>query len=373
MRTSVVGPLGIGIVGCGGAASELVRAARESDQVRVVAVHDVVAGRATELAATAHARVQPGLRDLLADPVVEAVYVSLPHDQLAPTAIAALEAGRHVLVEKPLAIDAAGVRAVRAAATSARRAVGVMFELRAVASMATARDLVRAGAIGPIRAVRIRTLIDKPATYWRAGPSGRGGDPWRASRTRAGGGVVLMNAIHQVDLVRWITGLEVERVAAETQAGVAGVEVEDVAAATFRYEGGAVGSLVAAAHAPGAAGEETIELDGTDGALRLGDPYLPSPDLRLFLRRGHGRLTAGRWTRLRPAPVDAWTVTLDAFAAAIRAGRPPQPGLEDAAAALTTVLSVYRAAALGRVVTIRPARRPRPPATPTVNDPHDAR
>ena len=336
----------------------------------------MVAGRdprRRELAATAHARVQPGLRDLLADPVVEAVYVSLPHDQLAPTAIAALEAGRHVLVEKPLAIDAAGVRAVRAAATGARRGVGVMFELRAVASMATARDLVRAGAIGPIRAVRIRTLIDKPETYWRAGPSGRGSDPWRASQTRAGGGVVLMNAIHQVDLVRWITGLEVERVAAETQAGVAGVEVEDVAAATFRYEGGAVGSLVAAAHAPGAAGEETIELDGTDGALRLGDPYLPSPDLRLFLRRGHGRLTAGRWTRLRPAPVDAWTVTLDAFAAAIRAGRPPQPGLEDAAAALTTVLSVYRAAALGRVVTIRPARRPRPPATPTVNDPHDAR
>jgi predicted dehydrogenase len=373
MRPAAVPPLGIGIVGCGGAASELVRAAAGSDQVRVVAVHDVVVARAAELAATAHARVQPGLRDLLSDPLVEAVYVSLPHDLLAPTTIAALEAGRHVLVEKPLAIDAAGVRAVRAAATTARRAVGVMFELRAVASMAAARSLVRAGAIGPIRAVRIRTLIDKPATYWRAGPSGRGGDPWRANRTRAGGGVVLMNAIHQLDLVRWITGLEVERVAAEAQAGVAGVEVEDLSAATVRYAGGAVGSLVAAAHAPGAAGEETIELDGTDGAVRLGDPYLPSPDLRVFLRRDHGRLKAGRWTRLRPAPVDAWAMTLDAFAAAIRAGRPPEPGLEDAATALATVLALYRAAELGRVVRIRPAQRPRPPAPPGVGDRHDAR
>lgn len=354
--------LGLGIVGCGGAASELVRAAAASSAVRIVAVHDVVGPRATELAAVAGARVHAGLDDLLADPAIEAVYVSLPHDLLAPTAVAALEAGRHVLVEKPVAIDAAGIRVVAAAAARGRRTVGVMFELRAVASMAFARDLVRAGAIGPIRAVRIRTLIDKPATYWRAGPSGRGGDPWRASRARAGGGVVLMNAIHQFDLVRWITGLEVERVAAETRAGVPGVDVEDAAAATFGYAGGALGSLVAAAHAPGAAGEETIELDGSDGALRIGDPYLPSPELRVFLRRGHGRLAAGRWTRLRPAPVDAWGATIDAFAAAIRAGRAPEPGLTDAAAALATVLALYRAAELGRVVRVRPPRQPgRPP------------
>ena len=69
-------------------------------------------------------------------------------------------------------------------------------------------------------------------------------------------------------------------------------------------------------------------------------------------------------------------MTLDAFAAAVRAGRPARAGLEDAAAALATVLAIYRAAELGRVVTIRPPRlprRPRPPTPPTVDDPNDAR
>jgi predicted dehydrogenase len=349
----------------------------QSADVRIAALHDFVTARATELAAIAGAGVQTDFGGLLADSAVEAVYISLPHDLLAPTAVAALDAGRHVLVEKPLAIDRAGLRAVRAAAARARRQVGVMFELRAIASMATARELVRAGAIGPVRAVRMRTLIDKPATYWLAGPSGRGRDPWRASRARAGGGIVLMNAIHQLDLVRWITGLEVERVTAEVAAGIPGLDVEDVAAATVRYTEGAIGSLAAAAHAGGAVGEETIEIDGAFGALRLGDPYLPSPSLRVHLRRDHDGLRAGRWIPIRPRPVDAWAVTLDAFAAAIRAGRPPEPGLADAAAALETVLAIYRAARLGRVVNVRslagrPGRSgpsPAAAARPTPEDP----
>ncbi|HUQ79076.1 MAG TPA: Gfo/Idh/MocA family oxidoreductase [Patescibacteria group bacterium] len=354
-------PLGLGIVGCGGAAAELVRAAAGSVFVRIVALHDVVAARAQELAGTSGSRIHASLSDLLEDPGVDAAYVSLPHDLLAATAVAALDAGRHVLIEKPLAIDAAGLRSIRVAAERAGLEVGVMFELRAVASVAAARELVAAGAIGDIRSVRIRTLIDKPATYWTAGPSGRGSDPWRARRQRAGGGVVLMNTIHQLDLVRWIAGLEVARVAAETAAGIAGVDVEDVAAATFRYTNGAIGSLVAAAHAPGAAGEETVEFDGTAGALRLGDPYGAAPDLRIHLRRAHGRHRAGRWIRIRPAAADAWAVTLDAFAAAIQAGRAPEPGLDDGAAALTTVLALYRAAASGHSVTVPPPGSSEPP------------
>jgi hypothetical protein len=76
---------------------------------------------------------------------------------------------------------------------------------------------------------------------------------------------------------------------------------------------------------------------------------------------------------LRLGPTALCLSELDAFAAAIRAGRPPEPGLEDAATALATVLALYRAAELGRVVRIRPAQRPRPPAPPGVGDRHDAR
>lgn len=353
-------PLGLGIVGCGGAALDVVRSLGGSRSARVVAVHDREPAPAADLAARTGARVHSRLDDLLADPGVEAVYVALPHDLLAATAIAALQAGRHVLVEKPLATSRAEVERVRAAADAAGRSVGVMFELRHIAIVAAATNLVRSGALGRIRVVRIRTLIDKPSAYWTSGPTGRVADPWRASRARAGGGVVLMNAIHQLDVLRAVTGLEVVRVGAETAAGIDGVEVEDVAVATLRFDDGAVGSLVASAHAPGANAGETIEIDGTGGALRLGDPYTATPRLDLFLRAASGDQPAGQWIAIEPAVIDPWAAALDDFAHAIRAGRAPVPGIDDAQAALATVLAIYESAERRTVVDVRRSFDPVP-------------
>jgi predicted dehydrogenase len=360
-------PLGFAIVGCGGAARDIARAIDGTPDAHLVAVHDLDRERAAALATDGgrRATVMPSLGSLLREDGVDAVVVALPHDRLAPTAVAALRAGRQVLVEKPGATTGRAIRAIRDAAATADRSVGVMFELRRVASVAVARELVRGGALGRLRTVRIRTLIDKPAGYWSAGPTGAVSDPWRASRRRAGGGVVLMNTIHQLDLVRAITGLEPLAVAGLTQAGVAGVEVEDIASATIAWSGGVVGSLVAAAHAAGAAGEETIELDGDAGALRLGDPYAAQPEVRWFLRSAAGE----GWRVARPAGVDPFVATIGAYVDAIRAGRPPVPGLADADAALATVLALYRSARTGRFEPVRPvttARSPYPPTSPEV-------
>jgi UDP-N-acetyl-2-amino-2-deoxyglucuronate dehydrogenase len=353
-------PLGLGIVGCGGAAVDVVRSLAGSTSVRVVAVHDREPAPAADLAARTGASLHSGLGDLLADPAVEAVYVALPHDLLAATAIAVLRSARHVLVEKPLATSRAGLEEVRAAAAEAGRAVGVMFELRHVPTVAAVADLVGSGALGRIRMIRIQTLIDKPPAYWTSGSTGRVADRWRASALRAGGGVVLMNAIHQLDLVRVMTGREVVRVGAEVAAGIDGVDVEDVAAATLRFDDGAVGSLVASAHAPGASAGETIEIDGTGGALRLGDPYASSPRLDLFLRAATGDHPAGRWIAIEPPVIDPWAAALDDFARALRAGRPPAPGLDDAEAALATVLAIYESAERRTVVDVHRSFDPVP-------------
>lgn len=353
MSTLNGGLVGLGVVGCGGAALDVVRAVAGSSGVRVVAVHDRDPARAQDLARRSGARIRPDLDSLLSDPAVDAVYVALPHDLLAPTTVAALGHGRHVLAEKPLAVDRRGIASVRAAAAAAGRSVGVLFELRFVATVPAATDLVRSGVLGAIRQVRIRTLIDKPPAYWSSGPTGQVTDPWRASRARAGGGVVLMNAVHQLDLVRSIVGQEVVRVAAETEPGIAGVEVEDVAAATLRFADGAIGSLVASAHAPGANAGETIEIDGTDGALRLGDPYADPPRLELYLRDPHLDHPGGGWIDIKPAAVDPWAAAVGSFADALRSGRPPIPGLDDAEAALATVLALYESAAHRTVVAVR--------------------
>jgi predicted dehydrogenase len=165
-----------------------------------------------------------------------------------------------------------------------------------------------------------------------------------------------MNAIHQLDLARAITGLEPLRVAGLVDAGVRGVEVEDAAVATIAWSEGVLGSLVAAAHAPGATASETIEIDGDAGALRLDDLYQPRPQLEWFRRptSPDPNPGSGTWQRERLHATDPFAATITGFAEAIRTGRPLVPGLADADVALATVMALYRSARSGRFEPVRP-------------------
>lgn len=347
-------PVGLGIVGCGGAALDVCDALDRLPEVRLVAVHDRARELAEGLAAPRGAAVHDSLDALLADPGVEAVYVALPHDLLAPVSEQALLAGRHVLVEKPMALDPATALRVGRLAASRGLVLGVAFQSRASAPVIEARRLVAAGAIGEIRAARIRTVIDKPPDYWRRGPSGRSIDDWRGRQDRSGGGVVLMNSIHQLDVLRFVTGLEVDRVSGEVARFVPGVEVEDAAAATLRLTNGAIASLSASAHSPGAAGDETIEIDGSEGRLDLPDAYAHGR-LRVFLRGAAGTIPSAVWTEVAEPAGDGHIGLLRAFASAVRSGTTPLAGAADAAAALAIVRAIYRASASGRAV--RPGGR----------------
>jgi predicted dehydrogenase len=210
-----------------------------------------------------------------------------------------------------------------------------------------ARTLVRGGAIGRINAVRIRTLIDKPLDYWRVGLTRRSDSPWRGQIARAGGGVVLMNATHQLDLVASITKLKVMSVAGLIDTFGSGIEVEDAASAVFRFSNGAIGSLVAGAHVPGAVDDETLEIDGSLGQLTL-DPY--SGRLALYLRRSwHGK-PSGRWLEMEVNGNDPFVPALRSFVAAIRASSQPAVGAPEARAVLATVTAIYLSAAEGRTV-----------------------
>jgi predicted dehydrogenase len=353
-------PFGFGLVGCGGAARDIARGIAATPGARLVAVVDLDPERAATFARVNGASVEATLRALLGRDDVDAVVVALPHDRLASTAVAALRAGHHVLVEKPAATNTRALRSIRDAAARADRAVGVMFELRNVATIAAARDRIASGALGGVRAIRIRTLIDKPGSYWSSGPTGAVDDSWRTSRARAGGGVVLMNTIHQLDLVRAVTGLEPMRVAGSIAAGAPGVEVEDVAAATIEWSGGVIASLAAGAHVPGASRAETIEIDGDAGALRLGDPYDARPSLRWVVREQDpdDPPRPSPWRTIRPRAVDPFAATIASYVGAIRAGRAPVPGLPDVDVALATVLALYRSARTGRFETVRPVGLP---------------
>ena len=338
-------PVRFGIIGCGGAAVPVAEALAASSVAELAAVYDKLPALAEDLATRLGAGVHHSLESLLADTSLAAVYIAVPHNQLAPLATRALEAGKHVLVEKPMATTLADADALVALADARGLALGVFYELRHAAANVRARAMLQGGAIGRVIGVHCQTLIDKPKIYWQVGTAGRTRSAWRASLAQAGGGVVLMNTSHGLDTIRWLTGLEVVRVAGEIGTLAAeGVEVEDTASASLRFDNGAIGSLFVGAHLAGASEDERITLFGTEGQLRLPHLYGSNP-LKVFLRREWGGLAPNEWHVLPDERGPIYNRAVDDFAQAVRDGRPATTSGRDARQVLAIILALYEASA----------------------------
>ena len=332
-----------GIIGCGAAAVPVCEAIHNSEAAEIVVACDVDQELARDIGERFGIGVTAEVDAVLSHPEVDAVYIAVPHDLLAPFARQALEAGKHALVEKPMALTLQDADDLINLAEVRGLALGVFYELRYATPFVHARQLVRAGAIGRVIGVRIQTLIDKPAEYWQTGYTGRSVSPWRGQKARAGGGVLLMNTSHLLDAVRYITGLEVASVSAEIGTLVAVVEVEDTAAATLLYGNGAIGSLFAGVHLAGAAEAERCEIYGTEGQLLAPDPYAGG-DLRVFLRRAWQDIPGGAWHSLSWPPADVYSCAVADFARAVQQGAPAPIDGRDARRVLAIVLAMYQSA-----------------------------
>ena len=332
-----------GIVGCGTASIPVCEAINASPLMELAAVYDVNQDLARDLGQRFQARIMESLGALLSDSEVDVVYIAVPHYLLAALTKQTLEAGKHVLTEKPLAISLEDVDALIALANERNLTLGVYYEMRYAPAHAPARELIQGGAIGNIIGVQIQTLIDKPLTYWQSGYASRSVNPWRGIKAQAGGGVVLMNTSHLLDAVGYVTGLKVTSISAEIGTLTADVEVEDMAAATLRFNNGAIGSLFAGAHIHGAHAEEFCVIYGTQGQLRLPDPY-SSNSLRIFLNCDWGSFTAGKWHVIPTESVHVHQLALEDFARSVRSRQPAPINGQAARQVLATVLAIYRSA-----------------------------
>src|SRR5829696_2840959 len=310
-------PVRFGILGCGSASVPVGEAIVASPLAELAAVYDVNQELAKDLSGRFHVPAVESLGALLTHPGVDAVYIAVPHYLLASLTQQTLEAGKHALTEKPLATSLEEIDRLIALAEERQVSLGVFYEMRYAPAHAMAREYILAGAIGDIVGIQVQTLIDKPRTYWQSGYSGRSINPWRAVKAQAGGGVVLMNTSHLLDALLYVTGLTVTRVSAEIGTLVADVEVEDMATATLRFNNGAIGSLIAGAHISGAHNEELCSIYGTEGQIRLPDPYGSDP-LRIYLRRKWDKLNAGQWYSIALEPVRVYQQAVQGFARAVR-------------------------------------------------------
>jgi predicted dehydrogenase len=220
------------------------------------------------------AAVETDWRALIARDDVDLIDIAAPGDLHAPIAIAALEAGKHVLCEKPLANTLAEARAMHAvaeaaAAGGARAMVG--FNYRRVPALALARRLVAAGRLGDLRHLRAVYLQD-----WLTDPAAP--LTWRMQAARAGSGALGDLGAHIVDLARYLTGDEIAGVSALSAtftarrplaagAGTGPVTVDDAVVFTARLGSGALASFEATRCAAGRKNGLRIELNGSAGSL----------------------------------------------------------------------------------------------------------
>jgi predicted dehydrogenase len=344
-------PLRFGIVGCGSASVPVCEAIVASSLTELAAVYDVNYELATDLSGQFDVPAMATLDQLLTNPGVEAVYIAVPHYLLAPLTQQTLEAGKHTLTEKPLAMSLKDIDRLIAIAVERQLSLGVFYEMRYAPAHALARELIQAGAIGTIAGVQIQTLIDKPLAYWQAGYSRRSLNPWRGIKAQAGGGVVLMNTSHLLDALIYVTGLRVTSVAAEMGTLVANVEVEDMAAATLRFNNGAIGSLMAGAHISGADDEECCYIYGTEGQIRVPDPYGHDP-LRIHLKRTWGDFAAEQWHSIPTESVPVYQRAIDDFVQAVQSRQCAPIDAQAARQVLAIVLAIYESAAEKRTILI---------------------
>ena len=318
----------VAIVGCGLVGAKRARALGDS---RLVAVADTDDSRARRLAAESPGcAVEGDWRAAVARDDVEAVIVATTNDSLVPVARAAVEAGKHVLVEKPAARSPAELAPLAAAARERGVTVRVGFNHRFHPALRRARDIVADGELGPLMYVRGR--------YGHGGRAGYDRE-WRARPEVAGGGELLDQGVHLIDLARWFAG-DLALVAGHVGTFFWDMPVEDNGFVLLRGRKGAVAWL----HASWTEWKNlfSFEVFGRAGKLQvdgLGGSYGVERLTHYRMRPEMGPPDTAEWEY--PGDDPSWREEWAAFVQATRGASTANATLDDAAAALAIVHQVY--------------------------------
>jgi predicted dehydrogenase len=321
-------PLNVAIAGCGLIGR---KRAQSLAGARLAMCCDLDLGRAQALAAEhpgAHAATD--WRAIPASPHIDIAIVATTHDMLAPIAAAAAAAGKHVFIEKPGARRASELHPVAEAAGRSGALVRIGFSHRYHRAILKARQIFDSGAAGPLLFIR--------------GRYGHGGRPgyareWRADPALSGGGELLDQGVHMIDLARWFLG-DFTRVAGRTPTYFWEMPVEDNAFLLLETAAGQIAFL----HASWTEWKNmfSFEICGRDGKLEvtgLGSSYGTERLTFYKMKAEMGPPETTAWEF--PMADNSWETEFAEFLEDIRLHRQPRPGVEDAQAALRVVERVY--------------------------------
>lgn len=357
-------PVRVGLVGCGKVATIHAAALRSIPEAEFVAACDTHPDRAAAFATNYGVRPFPDIVSMLQTGRVEAVIIGTPHPLHAEATIRAAEAGVHVLVEKPMAATLTDCDAMLAATRRAGVMLGVVSQRRFLDPVRRIQAAIEAGKIGtPVLGVFQMYSWRDPA-YYRS-------DPWRGRWDTEGGGVLVNQSPHQLDLLLWFLGPVAEVCGYWANVNHPTVEVDDTAVASIRFRRGGLGAVVTSvSQRPGI--RTTVHVHGSNGAsigveTDRGATFIagvsgivepPQTDLWTVPGEEHRLAEFQIADRAGFAAVDA-TVHYHAlqfrdFLRAVRGGNAPQVTGEDGRAVVELFTAIYQSSREGRSVQIAP-------------------
>ncbi len=307
----------IGIIGCGGIASQHVRGYQECEGVEIAAGADVDIQRAIKVAGQDHA--YTSFRELLANEKLDAVSVCTPPKFHKDAVCAALEAGVAVLCEKPLAPTADEAREIVECAERTGKLLVTAFCHRFHEPVMRAREIVKSGNIGKVITLRNRFGGKIDMT-----------EVWFSNPEISGGGTIPDTSVHSVDLFRYLVGDPI-RVSAAIATADPRYKVEDCSVIMVQTRDGAIGVLEASWTSPGSA--NIIEVYGTDGAVIVD---YSRPGVRFMIQN------SGQWVEEECTQPDRFVLQARHFVDCVRTGAKPVVDGTDGLRAAEVVDAAYR-------------------------------
>ena len=341
---------GFGIIGCGMIANFHAKAIADIRGAKVVACFDAVAAAADKFAATTGCKAYHSLDAMLADPTVEIVTIGTPSGAHMEPAVAAARAGKHVIVEKPLEITLQRCDKIIEACEKAGVVLSTIFPSRFHDSAVAIKQALTQDRFGRL------TLGDAIVKWYRSQAYYDSG-AWRGTWKLDGGGALMNQAVHSVDLLTWLMGPVVE---VRAQMGLIAHEriaVEDTALATVKFASGAMGIIEAStAVYPGYL--KRIEIHGTEGSAVMEEEDIVKWDFAKPARRDaeirkkmeDRKSTGGGAADPKAIGHHGHTRQFqDVLSAIKRKAAPLIDGLEGRRS-IEIILAIYKAAETGRAV-----------------------
>lgn len=339
----------IGIIGCGVIAPAHIESYRLLPDVSVDWACDLLPERAAEMARR-HAIPKTTTRaaEVFADPAIDAVSICTPHDAHAPLSIEALAAGKDVLCEKPLSSSPDGLQAMLDAADRyPDRIFGAIFQHRFTRLFQVVRDLVAQGAFGKPLTAAMRHHCLRTADYYEH-------DAWRGTWEHEGGGVLINQSIHFLDLLQWVMGGVENNDGFFANIGHRGViETEDAIVGILRFRNGAIGT-VETTNASNLGWEASIDIHGTEGSLEIRDDKVvkaifKDPSAVRLLDKAVAEDSESATRMVGKAYYGlGHPANIADFVAAVRSRRRPYVGARDAAETTRLVHELYKASRRAR-------------------------